>query len=598
MIAQWMLSIAATAALLAVAARALEEGLRVYGRPARWVWVAALAGSVLLPLAGALTGGAFPGGWLRAPASSLDLSALILEIEPAVQAAQAPVATSRSDVLVLLERALAAAWLLGSAAVLLLYLGTWRRLGRSMRGWPAGTIDGTPVLVSGQGGPAVVGLVKPAIVVPSWLLAENEAAVRCVVLHEREHVRARDHTVLALAPLVAAAMPWNPAIWWQLRRLRLAVELDCDRRVLAWGIEARAYGTLLLEIAGRSSRPLAGAAALAEPRTFLERRIMAMSRGTPRHRPARAFAFTASAAVLALVACETASPTNVNTPAPDHDIAEAAVVERPSRATATMQEEGPMVVVDGEVRSAGILRLLDPDAIDRIEVIKGGAAVALYGERAADGVIQIFTVADGATAERTATYRMLGELTAAAKGTLRRVPGWEAEAVEVERRVRTTSEVKKATTAGTYTVRQRASGEQPAKVALRASESVRGEPGAVVARTRAEQIEVEARRSAVLRELTVSPVETGDAEVAVRAASPLRKSAVGGNAALRAVELQRVLLRDDLVVFIDGTRVTRDAELTDLDVGDIESIEVVKGKAAEAIGISDGRSVIRISTRR
>ncbi len=37
------------------------------------------------------------------------------------------------------------------------------------------------------------------------------------------------------------------------------------------------------------------------------------------------------------------------------------------------------------------LDTLDPDTIDRIEVVKGGAAEALYGERAAGGVIQIYT---------------------------------------------------------------------------------------------------------------------------------------------------------------------------------------------------------------
>ncbi|UUZ52386.1 hypothetical protein LP419_22985 [Massilia sp. H-1] len=44
---------------------------------------------------------------------------------------------------------------------------------------------------------------------------------------------ARDPQLLGLALLVLVAMPWNLPMWWQLRRLRHAIEVDCDARVLA-----------------------------------------------------------------------------------------------------------------------------------------------------------------------------------------------------------------------------------------------------------------------------------------------------------------------------------------------------------------------------
>ena len=53
----------------------------------------------------------------------------------------------------------------------------------------------------------------------------------------------------------------------------------------------------------------------------------------------------------------------------------------------------PLVFVDGElVESADHL---DPDDIERIEILKGKAAIGLYGIRASGGVIQIF-LKDGA----------------------------------------------------------------------------------------------------------------------------------------------------------------------------------------------------------
>ena len=59
----------------------------------------------------------------------------------------------------------------------------------------------------------------------------------------------------------------------------------------------------------------------------------------------------------------------------------------------------PLIFVDGVELEAGSAALssLNPDDIDRIEVIKGEAAADLYGERAENGVIQIFTIESDAT---------------------------------------------------------------------------------------------------------------------------------------------------------------------------------------------------------
>jgi len=58
--------------------------------------------------------------------------------------------------------------------------------------------------------------------------------------------------------------------------------------------------------------------------------------------------------------------------------------------TLTATEIKPLIIVDGVIMadSDGI-KDIAPDDIEKIEVIKGAAAEALYGERAAGGVIQI-----------------------------------------------------------------------------------------------------------------------------------------------------------------------------------------------------------------
>jgi TonB family protein len=140
------------------------------------------------------------------------------------------------------------------------------------------------VLVSADTGPAVVGWIHGRIVVPEWVVRDADPSVRRMILqHETEHIVAGDPRMLAFALVCVALVPWSPAAWWQLRRLRLAMEVDCDARVLARRADVRAYGELLLEVGRRGAGTRLPVAAMSEPRSFLERRIrMITQTSTPR----------------------------------------------------------------------------------------------------------------------------------------------------------------------------------------------------------------------------------------------------------------------------------------------------------------------------
>src|SRR5439155_821474 len=112
--------------------------------------------------------------------------------------------------------------------------------------------------------------------------------------------------VAATAALLLA--PWNPVVWWQVRRLRLAVEMDCDARVLARAGDAPAYGELLLRVGQRRARLPLGAPALGEPVSFLGRRIRRMVTALPRWRWAGATAAGIVAAAAIIAACEAPRP--------------------------------------------------------------------------------------------------------------------------------------------------------------------------------------------------------------------------------------------------------------------------------------------------
>jgi TonB family protein len=188
-------------------------------------------------------------------------------------------------------------------------------------------VEGERVLVSPDVGPAVIGWFRGTVVLPEWALGLEPDWRRLVLAHEREHVRAHDPALLALGILALVLLPGNAALWWQVRRLRLAVELDCDERVLRAHPDVGAYGGLLLEGGRRASGAGALLAAMSEPRSFLKRRIRRMVNGWGPRRATEVVGLGVVSAGVLVMAC--------NTPAPDR------VVEADEPAGATVVEAVP-----------------------------------------------------------------------------------------------------------------------------------------------------------------------------------------------------------------------------------------------------------------
>jgi len=302
MIAAWMLYCVAIAVLFVVVGETLERALHLAGRATRWAWVAALAGSYLVPGAALLRPSAF--GALPVPLAHPVASGPITLQH--VGAALPP--PTRSFSLGDLDAVLAWAWGLSSAALLVSLGAAALRLAMLRRGWRSATVDGRAVLVSDNVGPAVAGLWRSQVVLPEWALGLGEGERRLMLAHEEEHVRARDPWLLAAAAAAVVLAPWNPVVWWQVRRLRLVVEMDCDARVLAREGDAPEYGELLLRVGRRRARLPLGAPALGEPASFLARRIRRMVTALPRWRWAGATAAGMVAAGAIFAACEAPRP--------------------------------------------------------------------------------------------------------------------------------------------------------------------------------------------------------------------------------------------------------------------------------------------------
>jgi TonB family protein len=341
-LAAWLVYCGVISAVLTTGALAWESSARWSGRPARWGWAAALAGSVSLPwLLRLLPRGGWPepvsavlaslsitpatgvaGGAGVGPAAAAALSDGLDASLAAGEAGASGVAamtTAAGDVasagLNLSTAAWpgpvtmgAALWVLMSLGVLLFVWNARRRMQRVSRHWQRAQLDGGTVYVSERVGPAALGVRRGLVVVPAWAL-QLGADVRGMLLeHEREHLRAGDPRTLFAGLLCLVAMPWNPIAWYQFMRLRSAIELDCDVRVLRRGADPRAYGRLLLEVGRRRSHGTLAMATFAEPRSLLEERIRRIVAWPAAPRRGRAAVLALLATVMAATALSARDP--------------------------------------------------------------------------------------------------------------------------------------------------------------------------------------------------------------------------------------------------------------------------------------------------
>jgi hypothetical protein len=144
--------------------------------------------------------------------------------------------------------------------------------------------------------------------VPRWLTKSSPAEQQLVIAHERSHLDACDNQLLTIAVCLLACMPWNPVLWWQLRRLRLAIEIDCDARVLGLGYPVAQYSETLIGVGERQSASYAVTMAGYGSKSFLEQRIHNMLRKKTRHARVSALSLACLGVGLAVCAAEVAPP--------------------------------------------------------------------------------------------------------------------------------------------------------------------------------------------------------------------------------------------------------------------------------------------------
>ncbi|HEU4602157.1 MAG TPA: M56 family metallopeptidase [Steroidobacteraceae bacterium] len=275
---KWMLYATAVASLTGFAALAWDRAAALCRFQSRWGWIAALILSLAIPL-------------LHTLMPIAETERFVMEVvQPqwmytadsiSANFGQSPLVSVAHIAQRSIDGWLTAAWICSSTVAFLafalgLYAVTQQRQLGSVE-----VFAGREVVLTEKLGPAVVGLVRPTILLPTWVRHLSSRQRRIVVAHELQHIRARDEWLIAAAICAVIAFPWNAALWWQFKRLRLAIEVDCDQRVLRSAFNPTEYGQLLIDAAAQQTRTAAIAAALIESKSSLETRIKAMFRPEP-----------------------------------------------------------------------------------------------------------------------------------------------------------------------------------------------------------------------------------------------------------------------------------------------------------------------------
>ncbi len=137
-------------------------------------------------------------------------------------------------------------WLCGAVAMLIYSFVTYILLKRRvMLSIPCGDKVRKGECVES---PFVFGLFRPRIYIPFGLSAETE---KCVIAHERAHLKRNDHLVKPLGFLILSVYWFNPLVWVAYILLCRDIEYACDEKVIndLPHEERKAYAYALLECA-------------------------------------------------------------------------------------------------------------------------------------------------------------------------------------------------------------------------------------------------------------------------------------------------------------------------------------------------------------
>ena len=252
---------------------------------------------------------------------------------------------------------------------------------------------------------------------------DYESCRQYILTHEQEHIRLGHTYDLLLLQGMKTLMWFNPFIWFLSRDLKAVHEYEADQAVINQGIDAKSYQQLLvMKVVGNRLQPFTNNL----NHGSLKKRIVMMYQ-KPSDRwlmlkalcaiPVAALTINTFATPIETDPVEDMVKTleTTNVPAfnevketlPSPKTAEEASEEKPFAITTDSNniDDNPLILINGhEVKIPADIKTIDGETLGKmlhinkediasVTVLKNGAATAIYGEKAKNGVISIETKA-------------------------------------------------------------------------------------------------------------------------------------------------------------------------------------------------------------
>ena len=208
-----------------------------------------------------------------------------------------------------------------------------------------------------------------------------------ILAHERGHIRCHHSLDVVLVEVLTALQWFNPVVWFLRQDLRALHECEADQAVLSQGFNTDQYIQLLIRKA--IGLPVSQLANGMGARTIKKRIVMMKTNRKPSRSSWLRALYILPIVALALIVQA-------------HTVVEC---RQPSLATEGVANDSLLVAIDGGSCYTSldeVSKMVKPEDIDNITVLKGKAAADVFGEeRAKDGVVVIETKAFKRQLEQT-----------------------------------------------------------------------------------------------------------------------------------------------------------------------------------------------------